>query len=297
MTQIPEEPKVPTKQRTTAPVMLRYEDVCQDGRLMLGALPQALGAVVWQKLLIHHPISKPLRQAGIVPILTHVVLEGGEGPVSVAHAAQAEGTFRLGHTVNDAGETNRIVLDMWGTMIGRRGRVHGPPPEGAGDLVKAGRVFGRHVFSRLFAPPSERKVLRFDIPEVPSVPPERCEWAAFESVASLPQGAEPLEPEPSVAEPTLAFGLCHTDSNQHVNSMVYVRLFEEAALRRLSTLGHSSDRLAQRVSIAYRKPFFAGERAKILLQAFSLEGRLGAAGVFVPESGEGRAHTFVQMMF
>jgi len=298
MIDFPEEPKVSAKQRASAPVAFRYEDVCQDGRLMVSALPQGLGAVVWQRLLVHHPMTAAMRKAGIVPILTHVTLEGGEGPVSVAHAAQVNGSFRLGHTVNEQGEVNRLVLDMWATLNGRRGRTHGPPPEGAGESLFAGRVFGRHVFTRLFAPPAERKVLRFDVPELPTVPPERCDWQSFEGVASLPQGAETLEAEARPDDAPLTFGLCHTDSNQHVNSMVYVRMFEEAALRRFANLGHSSVLLAKRVSIAYRKPFFAGERAEVVLQSFSWRGQLGAVGHFVPEGKrEERPHTFVHILF
>ena len=50
--EVPEIPDdLPEEQKGTAELRLRYEDVTQDGRLALTALPPALGAVVWQKIL------------------------------------------------------------------------------------------------------------------------------------------------------------------------------------------------------------------------------------------------------
>ena len=61
-------------------------------------------------------------------------------------------------------------------------------------------------------------------------------------------------------DPTpLPLGLAHTDANQHVNSLVYPRLFEEAVLRRLATLGKPTALLTRRAEVAFRKPAFAGE--------------------------------------
>jgi hypothetical protein len=100
--------------------------------------------------------------------------------------------------------------------------------------------------------------------------------------------------------------VAHTDSNQHVNSLVYPRLFEDAALRRFAALGRLKPPvLSRHVEAAFRKPCFAGETYAVALQAFTLEGRLGAVGKFVSQadasSEEGlrkaKGHCFVRMAF
>ena len=99
----------------------------------------------------------------------------------------------------------------------------------------------------------------------------------------MPPGAEPLGED--LLDPVpLQFSLGHTDSNQHVNSLVYPRLFEEAALRRLAGHGVDLRLLVRHADCIFRKPFFAGERALIRLQAFRLGDLFGAVGVFLPEA-------------
>src|SRR4051812_9479689 len=105
---IPEEPRDTPK--ATAPMALRYEDVGQDGRLLLEALPQALGETVWRRLLARHPLAAAIREQGVVPILSRVVATGGDGPISVDGRVEAEGTYELAHTVGPGGEVTRIVL-------------------------------------------------------------------------------------------------------------------------------------------------------------------------------------------
>jgi acyl-CoA thioesterase FadM len=108
-------------------------------------------------------------------------------------------------------------------------------------------------------------------------------------------------------DPTpIAFGLAHTDSNQHVNSLVYPRLFEDAALRRFAALGKGKPAvLSRHVEAAFRKPCFAGETYAVALQAFTLDGKLGAVGSFVSTDdarsaetlARARPHCFVRMVF
>jgi acyl-CoA thioesterase FadM len=90
--------------------------------------------------------------------------------------------------------------------------------------------------------------------------------------------------------------------NQHVSSFAYPRLFEEAALRRLAALGVSAPGLSRSVEIGYRKPFVAGDRARILLRAFRLGEQLGAVGTFVRETDDvsqnkESAHCYLQVVF
>lgn len=278
---------------------LRYEDVSQDGRLRLEAVPTALGAVVWPRILAWLPkgAAEPRELVkAVVPILVRLTTTGGAGPVSVTHALDGSGVFRLAHALGPGGEVDRILLDVWATLSGVRGRTHGPPPEGAGEPLELGRVFARHVFTRLFAPPGQRRVTRLE-PPLPPVPGPRVAFEPLDGIATVPPGAELLEPGVSPDEARVAFGLTHTDSNQHVNSLVYPRLFEEAALRRLAKLGLGGDLLARFSDVGFRKPFFAGERARVWLVAFRLGGQLGAAGYFAPDEDGARPHAYVRMLF
>jgi hypothetical protein len=291
----PEEPDVAQLDRAEGESPLRYEDVSQDGRLMLLALPHTIGDVIWRKTLTHHPLGK-LVHTGVVGILTRFIIEGGQGPVGVAKPLRAEGRFQLAHTVDARGEVDRLVLNMWTSAWAPRGRTHGPPPPGADEPIPVGRVFAEHVMTRSFAPPSERKVLT--IPGEGEPPPTRYQWREPSAVLSLPSGAQPLDAE-LLADPVeVAFGLAHTDFNQHVNSLVYPRLFQEAALRRFADHGLSTKVLPQRLEIAYRKPCFAGERARMVLRAFADGDRLGAVGAFVSERAPlERPHCVIQMKF
>ena len=113
----------------------------------------------------------------------------------------------------------------------------------------------------------------------------------------------------SQSELPLTFGLVHTDSNMHVNSLVYLRLFEEAALRRFAELGRGVNVLGRTMDIVYRKPCFAGQTMHVVQRAFEVGQRLGVVAILVDgappthpaEQGEGlsgaRPHAYVQMAF
>ena len=87
--------------------------------------------------------------------------------------------------------------------------------------------------------------------------------AASLCVDARPAGGADALDRASPDETLIVFGLVHTDSNQHVNSLVYMRLFEEAVLRRFAALGLPEPVLARRLEIAYRKPCFAGDRMHV----------------------------------
>jgi hypothetical protein len=258
---------------------LRYEDVSQDGRVTLLGLPPALGLVTWRKLLGDHPITVAGRQQGIVPILTRMVLIGAEGTVPVGRPLDARGAYQLGHTRGDDGAVNRLILNLWASMRGVKGRTYAPPPAGHGDKVDVGTIYAEHVFTRPFAPKGQRKVLAFDADGLAPVPSPELPWRPPEAALALPDGAAALDAEIRPATP-ISFGLYHTDSNQHVNSLVYPRLFEQAVLDRLAELGRSTAVLSRYAEVTYRKPCFAGERLWISLQAYELGDRVGAIGCF-----------------
>ena len=270
-------PFPPDTPRAQARVHLRFEDVTQDGRLVLEALPNALGPTVWRGILASDPATRAAVAQGIVPILSRFVLEGRPGPFSANEPVEAEGTCRLARA-----DDGRFVLDMWADLTGAIGRTYGSADR-AGEKVCAGRVLAEHVLTRPFAPPGERRVTSLDFPGAPRVTATRPASPAYDAIASVPAGAKALEPR-KIADPVpVVFGLVHTDSNMHVNSLVYLRVFEEAALRRFAALGRGSMLLGRSIDIAYRKPCFAGQTMRVVQQAFEENGRLGVAAVLVEE--------------
>jgi hypothetical protein len=280
---IPAEPEVPPEQRGRGRMHLRFEDVSQNGHLVVEALPQAL-RVIWRALASRRRAALPgaaargakppeLFPPGVLSILSRVITESGDGPISVDAEAEAEGFYHLAHTTGPDGAVDRIILAMWAQVIAPIGRTHPPDPPAAGRPVVAGRVFAEHVFTRPFGPPAERKVRALDLGAGPFVPEARYAFRPPEATVDLPDGAAPLDAAPVPDEASTLFGLDHSDSNQHVNSLVYPRLFIEAALRRLHALGRSAPPPLVRVmDLAFRKPCFAGERARIASRAFEVAG-------------------------
>lgn len=298
MAWIPEEPTVADAQRATGSVTLRFEDVSQDGRLVLEALPHALDAV-WRSLGASW--GPEMVRAGVVPILSRAFLENGGGPVAATAKAEAEGLYHLWHTAGPDGGVERIVLGMWARVRAPLGRTFGPPPPGAGQPVVAGRVCCEYVFTRPLGPPSERRVTHLEVSGSPWVPPDRRAWLPAEATLDLPEGAIALDAQPSLDPLVIPFGLDHTDSNQHVNSLVYTRLFLEAALRRVADHGFRGPLLAQAAELSYRKPCFAGERARIAVRAFTLAGRPGVVAALLDEREAAaplaKARCFARLIF
>ncbi len=289
-----------------ASVPLRYDDVTADGRIALAALPNGVGEAVWRASLMKHPARDALLAAGVIPILTRFVIDGSPGPFGVDPPLDARGRYQFAHTVDERAEVDRLCLNMWVDLDGPLGRTHDPQPDGAGSIAPAGRVFAEHVLTRLFASPETRKVRRLEgIPGMEPVPTARHAPRPFPAILAMPDGAQPLEPAPRFEPPVITFGVVHTDSNQHVNSLVYPRMFEEAALRRFFALGVRTPLLARALEIGYRKPCFAGDRVRIALQAYQLGLHYGAVGTFVgaddaaDESAlaTARPHAYVWMHF
>jgi hypothetical protein len=283
-------PRPPETEGANARVHLRYEDVSQDGRLLLELLPNALGAAVWGPQLSRDSIAKTCMEQGLIPILTRFVIEGTPGPFGVTTPLGVTGRFQL------AQGDDRVYLNMWADLTGPIGRTYPPQPDDAGTIAPAGRIFGEHVFTRLFAPPGERRVKKLDVPGVPD-PLAHYAARSFASLFEIPEGVRALD-DLSPDELAITFGLVHTDSNHHVNSLVYLRLFEEAALRRFKKLGKDDLVLARRLEIAYRKPCFAGDRMRVHVRAALVDGRLGALAVLAKEGEDpASAHVAARLVF
>lgn len=300
MIDFPRIPAVPPEQTAETDSHLRYEDVCQDGRILLPGLIQSGMPALWAKLLYRLPLTGALFRQGVLPIISRLVAEGDEGPFGVAAPLLGKGGYQLVQTGRGA-EVERLMLNIWTELRGPRGRVNGPKPPGAGEVVSAGRVFTEQVLTRPFAPPDQRKVLRIDVPGFPAIPEVRHPFREPADIAALPEGVTPLEPGPSPDTSPVVFGLCHTDGNQHVNSLVYPRMFEEAAVRRFAALGLPVG-LARAFEMGFRKPCFAGDKVRIVLQAFRRGERWGAVGAFLAEAdahdpARARPHCTARMIF
>jgi len=293
MSHFPQMPNVDEVVRAKADLAMRYEDVCQDGRLMTIGMPHALTSL-WRKSVQAMPIWEA-RKVGIIPILAQLWIRGTDERIHVGKPTYCEGEALLTHTRDEDGSVGRILLDMRARIYATRGSVLGPQPEGAGETVLAGEVFARHVFTKLFAAPGDRRVRKLDVTGVPEVPPCQVSWVAPEEMLPVAPSAAWLDPEPRAAAYEPLFGPHHCDSNQHVNSLVYPRLFEDAAQVRITEHGAGHSRLSREVALNFRRPFFAGQRAVVELQAFEDGAALGVCGRFA--GPDDKTHCDVRMRF
>jgi hypothetical protein len=283
----PELPDVPAEQIGEGRTPLRFEDVAQDGRVRIEGVWPPIGPILWGKLGVSKSLFR-LGAQGVRAVLTYVMIDGANEPVSVRNLCEHSARWQAGHTRDAAGEVNRLLLNTWLSSMAPRG-IPGSPslPSEASEKVPIARAFGQHVFTKPGAPPGRHRVVRLDDPDLPEVPPAELAWHDPMGVLALPDGAEPLSPGPERDGNAHVFGLCHTDGNQHVNFLTYPRLAEEAGIRLLARLGHGARLLARRAEIGYRKPSFAGDSLAIVLQAFRLQDMLGVVGAFydgvVPE--------------
>jgi hypothetical protein len=292
---IPPVPALPDDQRGSGTYRLRFEDLSQDGRILFEPVVASIGASVWRPVLEKHPLSATMQANGVRPIFTRLALEGTSARLSLGDPLTAEGAYQLAYEPDEAAGVARMYLNMWTQVwgIGRAGT------EGEGQPVLAGRFFAEHVLTRLHTAPEQRRVTL-----VPGVPRPTAEYhqSPRENLLLLPpslEGAVWLEPSPRADRLPAVFGLVHTDINQHVNSLVYPRLFEEAALRRLHELGKGSRLLGRTLEVAFRKPFFAGDAASVVLRAFASGDKVGVAGVFTDAGAaapDAKPHAYVRII-
>jgi hypothetical protein len=263
---VPDVPEVASDHIGHASLPPRYEDVSQDARINVLALPPAIGAAVWRTLLTGHPAIREAYRDGIVPLLTRLVLNATEHHIRVDRPMDAVGRYQIGS------DGERFYLNVWVDIAGVEGRL--VPPSGTGEVVPAGRVFAEHVFTRPFAPRERRRVTTLDGLGFSTPVPYRA--LAGSEVVAPPPSATDVDLEPHVEGETV-LGLDHTDQNQHVNSLAYIRLVTDAALRRLGA--RASGKLVRAVELSYRKPCFAGDRVRVVLRGFAVPGGAGAVGI------------------
>lgn len=237
-----------------AELLPRYEDIAQDGRFLLPAMTPGLGAAVWRALLRKIPASKSFQEQGILPILSRMVLVGEDRSVSVHSPVRYQGRFRFARQRGG----DRLFVNMWVDAFAPVASTFGPAPAKDAEAPLVGRIFAEHVITRPFAGPGERKVTRLDAPGVAPVPEDEHDFEDAEALATQVTNED--------APTEVRFGMMHTDSNQHVNSLVYPRIAEEHAVHRLPD-GARGKLLARALDMRWRKPFFAGERARLTIGA------------------------------
>lgn len=285
---VPPMPSFPLGQSTTTTAYLRYEDVTQDGRLIPIAAPSTL-AGLWRDVLVNHVGHRNSIHAGIVPILTRLTINSLEQPIRVDRPIESRTGFALAHDVQGS-EVSRLFLNIWCEIRGAAGKLGRNPT--AGELALAGTLFAEHTYTRLLAPPDQRKVTRFGVEGLPDVPEARYAAPAPTTAQEAPDGArwiDELAPDPA----EYAFTLDQTDSNQHVNSLVYIRVFHDALNRRLAALGKPMRLRSRAVDIAYRKPCFVGDKVRASLRLFEYADGLGAAGLIAGDDGKPRCYVRV----
>jgi hypothetical protein len=308
MQPFPSLPETPEDTAESAQFELRYEDLTQHGHLKLSVLPLVLGRVCFDKIWTRHPLFETRRQ-GVFPILSRLVLEADAVPVSFTAPLDGRGRMQLAHERDPDGRVSALFMNGYGEIWARRSRRqagseshrHGSAAPGSSaapaqrEHVRVGRAFGEHVFTKPFGPPAERKMLRFEVPGQLELPSALHTRSAIQT-SVLPNAARALDEALLPDDTAWVFGLTHTDANQHVNSLVYVRWFEEAVLRRLARHTTSQSLLGRRIDLNYRKPCFAGERMLCMLRSYECGGSFGAVGYLAPEGvSPERAHCSFQL--
>ena len=269
---------------------LRYEDVAQDGRLMPLAMPPVMSGL-WQSAIVNTPGSRNSIAKGVIPILTRLTLSTRDQPIRVDRPITVNAGLDLAHA-RTGDEVTRIFMNVWCAVSGVAGRI-GPRAPG-GEVAPAGLLFAEHTFTRPLAPHGQRGVTRLDAEGYPDIPPSRYDAPAPDTAQQAPDGATwttELVPDPA----DVVFTLDQTDSNQHVNSLVYIRVFLDAAQRAIARTGHSLKIRSRAVDIAYRKPCFAGDKVRSHVRVFELGGEPGAAGFIAGDDGKPRC--FVRVSY
>ena len=289
---IPELPAAAADQEGEAELGLRYEDVCQDGRLRIEGIWPPMGRILWNEARMGASFSR-LAARGIHNVLARVVMRAEDVPISPRVRALSRVRYQLGHTRDASGEVNRIVLGTWLTTesVPSRRAAHAFP---AGQRQLVARAYGQHVFTRPSAPPEQRRVVRLDNEALPAVPEARVELPSASELLEAPAGCHFIDPEPRTDAAPLVFGLAHTDLNQHVNFLTYPRCVEDAALRHLAGAAEQRVLLGRGIELAYMKPCFAGDRMRIVLRAFASDSdaTLGVCAAFVRDAAFGEARSW-----
>ncbi|HEY1553460.1 MAG TPA: hypothetical protein VGF94_01440 [Kofleriaceae bacterium] len=282
---VPPFPTFPAGQSTIAVMPLRFEDVTMDGRLIPLAIPPAL-APLWRDVVVPHAGVRNALATGVLPILTRLTLHAEEHRVRADRPGEAFAGFLLAHH-GATDDDRRLYFNAWAEVRAPAGKLSRHAQ--AGDLVPVGTLFAEHTFTRPMGPPDQRRVSRLAVEGYPEIPEAYYDAPPPRSAGDMPPGARWLD-ELAADSADYVFTLDQTDSNQHVNSLVYVRVFLDAVNRRLAAAGRPLRVRSRAIDIAYRKPSFAGDRARAHLRLFEHDGGLGAAGYITGSDDKPRCY-------
>ena len=223
------------------------------------------------------PFMLAARDDGVRAVLTRVFLDGGVGPMSALEPVETEVRTELARNLDDAGNIRRLLLNTWLVSKAALGKRGDPSVPGSGAPQLISRAFGQHVMTRPLAPPGQHRVDSLKMDGESYIPESVGEYFPSEDSVAIPAGSELIEAEPREDVVPVVFGLTHTDPNQHVNFLAYANIVEVVALRRLHELGFDGMFLARKMELGYRKPCFAGEVLRVVMQTFRYHGDLGVA--------------------
>jgi hypothetical protein len=274
-------------QSSTAMHYPRFEDIAMDGRLIPLAMPPMMSGL-WRDVLVDHPGATNAIKQGILPILTRLVMRSSGERIRVDRHVEALAGFELAH----APDGDKLFMNVWARARGEAGRLS-RANAGSGELVLAGELFAEHTFTRILAPPGQRAVRELEVDGYPRVPDAVYAPPAATTAQDAPDGGRWLD-ELDADDCETVFTLDQSDSNQHVNSLVYIRVFLDAVNRRLAARGHVGKLRSTAVDIAYRKPCFPGDRVRCMLRLYELGAGLGVAG-YVAGTDDAKPRCYVRV--
>ncbi|HEY3806775.1 MAG TPA: hypothetical protein VGL61_29430 [Kofleriaceae bacterium] len=267
----PAMPEFPPGQSTVNRAYLRFEDVAMDGRMMPISMPPMMSGL-WREVLVDHRGASNALKQGILPILTRLVMTSSGAAIRIDREVETRCGFELARDP----ATSKLFMNVWAATRGAAGKLSRAAAS-AGELVDAGSLFAEHTFTRVLAPPGQRAVTELEVEGYPRIPETSYAAAPPTSAEDAPPGARWLD-ELAPDDADHVFTLDQSDSNQHVNSLVYVRVFLDAVYRRLAARGHVGKLRSTAIDIAYRKPCFPGDRVRTRLRLYEHDGALGLAG-------------------
>ena len=187
------------------------------------ALPPTLSGL-WAHVMRRHPGHRACLVQGVLPLLTRLTLTALEAPIRVDQPVEARAGFLLAHDRDAAGEVAHLLQHVGGAV-----RRLGPPRSAPARAAGARRppVRGARRSRARSRRPTSAGCTRLEAEGYPAVPELRYEAPPAATAAEAPAGArwlDDLAPDPAEA----AFTLDQTDANQHVNSLVYIRVFLDA---------------------------------------------------------------------
>jgi hypothetical protein len=198
---IPEEPEVPEDQRGEAELGVRFEDICQDGRLRIDGVWPPLGRILWNEARMGR-VFAGLGKSGIWNVLARLVIHAEDVPISPRRRSLNRVLYQLAHTVDERGEVNRIVLRNWL----RTDAVPARSPAGVTERRPVARAYGLHVFTRPLAAADQRRVVSLEGTGLPPVPETRIDLPAPRTLLQAPPGATFLDALPRPDTAPLVFG-------------------------------------------------------------------------------------------